>query len=406
MASLYNKKFLNYYTTTVINEISLSSCPLNFRSSNNQSVGNASLIPTYGLPCNDENNITSLEGSANELRAKQRREGGGVAVPLYASEQDRGSKGVGESKPSPQPSPIGEGVICHPELVSGSCDMLRCGGQSDIHNKLNHRGQSDVQHDANNFQKTTYSKNRIIPLTLTLSRKGRGKSSSPFTLYPSLKKHCAFTLAEVLITLGIIGVAAALTMPVLIANHKKQVTVTRMQKFYTTINQAVKLSEVVNGTPEYWQRPEASDGASLNNFWNTYMAKYFSVNDVMEVSDGIVVKIADGSAFGVYMPDADKDEGFEWLHIVYCVDYKSCAELLENSGNSLFYYPLDGKNTFLFRGHKNGIVPYGSNSGYSREQLRNGGNYGYACSGTYKAYCAALIEYDGWKISKDYPVRF
>ena len=35
----------------------------------------------------------SLEGSANEQRAKRRREGGGVGVPLYANEQDRGFRG-------------------------------------------------------------------------------------------------------------------------------------------------------------------------------------------------------------------------------------------------------------------------------------------------------------------------
>ena len=35
----------------------------------------------------------SREGSANEQRAKRRREGGGVGVPLYASEQDRGLSG-------------------------------------------------------------------------------------------------------------------------------------------------------------------------------------------------------------------------------------------------------------------------------------------------------------------------
>ena len=36
-------------------------------------------------------------------------------------------------------------------------------------------------------------------------------------------KKLAFTLAEVLITLGIIGVVAALTLPALISNYKKQV---------------------------------------------------------------------------------------------------------------------------------------------------------------------------------------
>ena len=37
----------------------------------------------------------------------------------------------------------------------------------------------------------------------------------------------AFTLAEVLITLGIIGVVAAMTMPALIANHRKTVLKTQ-----------------------------------------------------------------------------------------------------------------------------------------------------------------------------------
>lgn len=36
----------------------------------------------------------------------------------------------------------------------------------------------------------------------------------------------AFTLAEVLITLGIIGIVAALTIPALIGNYQKQVTIT------------------------------------------------------------------------------------------------------------------------------------------------------------------------------------
>ena len=38
----------------------------------------------------------------------------------------------------------------------------------------------------------------------------------------NVRKH-AFTLAEVLVTLGIIGVVAALTMPTLMANHQKAV---------------------------------------------------------------------------------------------------------------------------------------------------------------------------------------
>lgn len=48
----------------------------------------------------------------------------------------------------------------------------------------------------------------------------------------------AFTLAEVLITLGIIGVVAALTMPSLMANYKKSVAKNQFKKTYSTLTNA------------------------------------------------------------------------------------------------------------------------------------------------------------------------
>ena len=42
----------------------------------------------------------------------------------------------------------------------------------------------------------------------------------------------AFTLAEVLITLGIIGVVAALTIPQLVANHKAKALEVALKKMY------------------------------------------------------------------------------------------------------------------------------------------------------------------------------
>lgn len=59
----------------------------------------------------------------------------------------------------------------------------------------------------------------------------------------------AFTLAEVLITLGIIGVIAALTMPSLIANTQKKELQTALQKAYSTLSQALTLYEHDNGWP-------------------------------------------------------------------------------------------------------------------------------------------------------------
>ena len=49
-----------------------------------------------------------------------------------------------------------------------------------------------------------------------------------------------FTLAEVLITLGIIGVVAALTLPILIGNYKKTAYVTGLQKAYSVLNNMTK----------------------------------------------------------------------------------------------------------------------------------------------------------------------
>lgn len=62
----------------------------------------------------------------------------------------------------------------------------------------------------------------------------------------------AFTLAEVLITLGIIGIVASLTLPGLIQNNSKTTVEAKLKKFYTNINQAIMLSEAKYGDRNYW----------------------------------------------------------------------------------------------------------------------------------------------------------
>lgn len=59
------------------------------------------------------------------------------------------------------------------------------------------------------------------------------------------KQRKAFTLAEVLITLGIIGVVAAMTIPTLIANTNSAKFRSQFKKTLSTLNQAVR-SNVVN----------------------------------------------------------------------------------------------------------------------------------------------------------------
>ncbi|MDR1327929.1 MAG: type II secretion system GspH family protein [Heliobacteriaceae bacterium] len=65
-------------------------------------------------------------------------------------------------------------------------------------------------------------------------------------------RKTAFTLAEVLITLGIIGIVAALTMPSLIAKHQEKVTSTKLKKFYSVFSQAFELAVMQEGDPADW----------------------------------------------------------------------------------------------------------------------------------------------------------
>ena len=56
-----------------------------------------------------------------------------------------------------------------------------------------------------------------------------------------------FTLAEVLITLGIIGVVAAMTLPALVGNYKKAQTISQLKKVYSTLSQSLLSSVYDNG---------------------------------------------------------------------------------------------------------------------------------------------------------------
>ena len=65
-------------------------------------------------------------------------------------------------------------------------------------------------------------------------------------------KKTGFTLAEVLITLGIIGVVAAMTIPILMTAYQKKQTVTRLKRAYSIVQQSIRLSEDENGEVESW----------------------------------------------------------------------------------------------------------------------------------------------------------
>ena len=66
-------------------------------------------------------------------------------------------------------------------------------------------------------------------------------------------RNKAFTLAEVLITLGIIGTVAAFTLPTLISKYQEHVIISKYKKMYSTLANAYNLAIAENGSPDQWQ---------------------------------------------------------------------------------------------------------------------------------------------------------
>ena len=77
-------------------------------------------------------------------------------------------------------------------------------------------------------------------------------------------KAKAFTLAEVLITLAIIGVVAAISIPSVISNTQQQEFKTGLKKAASVLNSAITMNMAVDGESPY-------DNADLFNYLQRHM---------------------------------------------------------------------------------------------------------------------------------------
>lgn len=93
------------------------------------------------------------------------------------------------------------------------------------------------------------------------------------------KNYNGFTLSEVLITLGIIGIVAAMTLPSLVGKYQKKVTVAKLQKIYTILNQALARSEVDHEAYKYWPTPQE---LSADKYFELYWKPYLKVSHICE----------------------------------------------------------------------------------------------------------------------------
>ena len=107
------------------------------------------------------------------------------------------------------------------------------------------------------------------------------------------KKNLAFTLAEVLIVIAIIGVVAALTLPNLNHATGDKERITKVKKIYSTLNEAFDRAQVVYGSAEGWipyiinqvgGDSEASRVPALNLFTDR-MSEFMKVSKIT-TSDG------------------------------------------------------------------------------------------------------------------------
>ena len=97
-------------------------------------------------------------------------------------------------------------------------------------------------------------------------RRGGGNSLKPshnHGLRLFLRCIDAFTLAEVLITLGIIGVVAAMTMPSLITAKQEKATISTIKKNYSIFANALLMAQNDNGELYTWGITKDADGLNL-----------------------------------------------------------------------------------------------------------------------------------------------
>jgi prepilin-type N-terminal cleavage/methylation domain-containing protein len=221
-------------------------------------------------------------------------------------------------------------------------------------------------------------------------------------------KFKAFTLAEVLITLGIIGVIAAMTIPALINQSQKVETVSKLKKTYSVLSSVLTSSMMDNGDTTTW----AWSGATA--MVKTYIVPYMSIakdcgwttvpSDCVSAKktwlnkhnssyfvDGYQFILKDGTQYLIHLDEDDK------LYFQFDIDLNG-----DKSPN------MFGKDCFSLRifndsPHKNKI--FFIDPGENRNSLKTQSQWG--CNRTASIapglYCGALIQIDGWQIKDDYP---
>lgn len=205
----------------------------------------------------------------------------------------------------------------------------------------------------------------------------------------------AYTIAEILIVLGTIGIIAEMTLPTVIQKQKEQTTVAQVKKTYATLANAFQSAIYENGPIETWDAGSGKSyekGDKILNYLKPYLSvrKYCGVNegkcfapkadyillhttgkimiDVPQYSGKAGVQLTDGTsiAFGAeYYPTCSTNNGSNTKLRDLCGTI--IADVNGQKGPNVV-----GIDTFWFVYGKNGIVPRGLTGAYGSDQFENG----------------------------------
>lgn len=247
-------------------------------------------------------------------------------------------------------------------------------------------------------------------------------------MFNKAKSH-GFTLAEVLITLGIIGVVAALTLPNLIANYQKMVWATQLKKTVSTLEQGFQKLLADEGVDRLIDIDEikkesgcceTGDGEIWCKDMLNLLNKYFNWNyENIDSDDDQVINLNDGSQisnFEFHLGDDYTELSNQECEKAKALGGNMCSELAptieidvngkkspNESGKDRFtfamsgegkLYPYKGKDWAIFN-HQEAIT---TNTFY----WKNDKNYG-SCPPkqnptAWDNGCAARVVENGWKI--------
>jgi prepilin-type N-terminal cleavage/methylation domain-containing protein len=195
-------------------------------------------------------------------------------------------------------------------------------------------------------------------------------------------KKAAFTLAEVLITLAIVGVVAAITIPTLVQKNKERVTVTKVKATYSKLSQALRFAIAENGEVNGWDFALEGNIVSANSFFE-YLRPYLkiaqdcgsnrtnicSISTLYQLND-ISLHSYPGSGYYEFI----LNDGVKvWFRVnVSTNSQAACTDGDDSTKNvcALFWIDTDGANTknvlgkdvFVFYIMKDGIIPHQSTS--------------------------------------------